>query len=165
LSTSPKKRSAHRLARDKARSPFKPGARHVRTYKRKRPRQWRDKDKRMVAAVRLRTQGLSLRQIAKELAVSEGTVRNDLARWEFERPANVVPLVRKTTAQSCPGGGEITHPDYAPVASLNDRRKDHLDQPDGTPDAPTRTTGEALGLTAKEEMMARAIASLTDRRG
>jgi hypothetical protein len=104
----------------------------VRTYKRKGPRPWRDKDKRMTAAVRLRAQGLSLRQIGKELAVSEGTVRNDLARWEREHPANVVPLVRKTDAQSRPAGGEIAHPDYAPrttpeaapaVASLSDRRK------------------------------------------
>lgn len=90
-----------------------------RTYQRKRPRQWRDKDKRMTAAMRLRDQGMSLRQIGKALAVSEGTVRNDLARWEREHPANVVPLVRKTTAQSSPAGGEITHPDYAPEEPIS----------------------------------------------
>jgi lambda repressor-like predicted transcriptional regulator len=114
----------------------------MRHYKRKRPRQWRDKDKRMRAAARMRGEGMSLRQIGRELAVSEGTIRNDLARWERQHPANVVPLVRKTTAQSRPAGGEITHPDYA-----------------------ARATGEVMGLTAKEEAMARAIASMTNRSG
>jgi hypothetical protein len=91
----------------------------MRNYKRKGKIPWRDKDKRMAAAVRKRGEGKSLRQIGTELAVSEGTVRNDLARWEREHPANVVPLVRKTSAQSCPAGGEITQPDYAPVAPVS----------------------------------------------
>jgi predicted transcriptional regulator len=119
----------------------------MRTYKRKRPRQWADKDKRMNLAVRLRAEGKSLRQIARELAVTEGTVRNDLKRWEAQQsavPANVVPL-RKSSAQNSPSGGDITHPDYAA-------------------DYAPRTTGEALGLTAKEEAMARAVALLTNRR-
>jgi hypothetical protein len=93
----------------------------MRNYKRKRSHQWRDKNKRMTAAVRLRAQGKSLRDIGKELAVSEGTVRNDLKRWRAEHP-NVVPL-RKSGAQSYPAGGEITQPDYAPIASFNSRRK------------------------------------------
>lgn len=92
----------------------------VRSYKRKRPRQWRDKGKRMDAAIRLRAEGKSLREIGAELAVSEGTVRNDLKRWRQEHP-NVVPL-RKSSAQSCLAGGEIAQPDYAPIA-LKDRRK------------------------------------------
>lgn len=93
----------------------------MRTYKRKHAR---NPDKRMAAAVRLRTEGLSLRQIAKELACSEGTVRNDLARWARERP-NVAALVRKTAAQNSPRGAEITQPDYAPesnIISISDRR-------------------------------------------
>ncbi len=53
------------------------------------------RDKRMAAAVRLRAGGQSLRQIARELAVSHQTVKNDLARWDAARPANVVPLSRK----------------------------------------------------------------------
>lgn len=95
----------------------------VRQYKRKRPRPWRDKDKRMAAAVRLRAAGKSLREIGAALSISEGTVRNDLKRWDqIQAQQNVVPL-RKTGAQSRPAGGEITHPDYAAVASLNDRRR------------------------------------------
>jgi len=84
----------------------------MRNYKRKGKTPWPDKDKRMAAVVRKRAEGKSNYQIAEELAVSEGTVRNDLKRWQAERP-NVVPL-RKTGAQSYPAGGEITHPDYAP---------------------------------------------------
>ena len=87
----------------------------VRQYKRKRPRQWRDKDKRMAAVVRLRAQGKSLRGIGSALRVSEGTVRNDLKRWQqIQAQQNVIPL-RKTGAQSRPAGGEITQPDYAAV--------------------------------------------------
>ena len=84
----------------------------MRNYKRKGKTPWPDKDKRMAAAVRKQAEGKSNYQIAEELAVSEGTVRNDLKRWQAERP-NVVPL-RKTSAQSYPAGGGITHPDYAP---------------------------------------------------
>lgn len=94
----------------------------MRKYKRKRPRQWRNKDKRMAAAVRLRAEGKSNRQIGKELAVDERTVRRDLERWQQEH-SNVVPLVRQSDAASCPAGGNLPHPDAAPIASLADRRK------------------------------------------
>ncbi len=122
------------------------GRQGVRNYKRKRPRQWRDKDKRMRAAVRMRGEGMSLRQSAKELAVSYQTVSNDLARWDAQQasaPANVVSLSRKVSrsgVKSDPPGGR-----------------------DLTPEIDTRTTGEVLGLTAKEEAMARAIASMANQ--
>lgn len=95
------------------------GRRDVRKYKRKHAR---NPDRRMAAAVRLRAQGMSLRQIGAELACSEGTVRNDLARWARERP-NVAALVRKTIAQNSPPGAEITHPDYAPDNNIVELRR------------------------------------------
>lgn len=58
------------------------------------------RDKRMAAAVRLRTEGLSLRQIASQLEVSYQTISNDLARWDAQQPklpANVLPLARKVS--------------------------------------------------------------------
>jgi transposase len=58
----------------------------VKKYKRKHAR---NPDKRMAAAVRLRAQGLSLRQIGEQLACSYQTVARDLNRWQRERP-NVV---------------------------------------------------------------------------
>lgn len=91
-------------------------------YKRKRPRQWRDKNKRMTAAVRLRAQGMSLRQIAQELAVSYQTIANDLARWERERP-NVIPLSNSPVKSYPPTGRDLT-PEFdsgTPVIQL--RRK------------------------------------------
>jgi hypothetical protein len=78
----------------------------VRKYKRKHAR---NPDKRMAAAVRLRAQGLSLRQIGKELACSEITVRRDLARWEQEH-SNVTPL-RHLPATSLPRGGGNVAPE------------------------------------------------------
>ena len=72
-------------------------------------------DKRMAAAVRLRAEKLSLRQIAERLMCSEGTVRNDLKRWQREHP-NAVPL-RKAAAKNNPGSDGITHPRYAPSAT------------------------------------------------
>lgn len=94
----------------------------MRNYKRKHASQWRDKDKRMTLAVQMRGQGMSLREIAKELAVDEKTVRNDLARWEQSRP-NVVLLVRKTDAENCPAGGEIPRPDSAPEPAVTELRR------------------------------------------
>jgi len=116
----------------------------VRQYKRKRPRQWRDKDRRMALAVRMRAEGKSTRQIGEELAVSHQTVMRDLARWD-ERQAAVVQNVVQFPGPSRPQQG-------------------NLDHPNGPDSGPLKTTGEALGLTAKEEAMTRAIASLTNRR-
>ena len=93
----------------------------MRNYKRKHASQWRDKDKRMTLAVQMRAQGMSLREIAKELAVSEITVRRDLARWEAERP-NVVPL-RQSAATSCPAGGEMSQQDVAPESAVTELRR------------------------------------------
>jgi IS30 family transposase len=45
---------------------------------------WRDVDKRMRRAVKLRETGLSHRQIADRLAVSHATIRRDLVRFEQE---------------------------------------------------------------------------------
>ena len=58
-------------------------------------KRWRDTDKRMARAVELRALGWSLRRIGNELAVSEGTIRLDLARWErmhTEAEGCVIPL-------------------------------------------------------------------------
>lgn len=43
---------------------------------------WRDTDRRMRRAAQLRQQGLSLRKIADQLAVTKSTIERDLARWE-----------------------------------------------------------------------------------
>ncbi len=101
----------------------------VRHYKRKRPRQWRDKDKRMALAVRMHAEGKSLREIAGELGVSSPqTIANDLKRWNAQQaamPSNVVPLskkVSKPAVQSDPPRGEIGHPDWTPTP-IADRRK------------------------------------------
>lgn len=54
---------------------------------------WRNPDKRMARAVELRAQGWSLRRIGTELAVSAGTIRNDLARWEGQQTScPVIPM-------------------------------------------------------------------------
>lgn len=58
-------------------------------------KRWKNPDKRMTRAVELRAQGWSLRRIGTELAVSEGTIRLDLARWERlhnEAEGCVIPL-------------------------------------------------------------------------
>ena len=97
-------RSAHRHAeyryRKRARGP--------------KPSRW-NPDKRMAAAVRLRAEELSLRQIAERLVCSEGTVRNDLKRWQRDHP-NAVPL-RKAAAKNSPGSDGITQSGYAPPAT------------------------------------------------
>lgn len=92
----------------------------MRKYK-KRPRR-RDPDKRMAATVRLRAQGLSLRQIAKELACSYQTVANDLARWQRDRP-NVVQLSNPAVKNVAPGATDLT-PDFdSPTNIVELRRK------------------------------------------
>lgn len=93
----------------------------MRNYKRKR---LRNPDKRMEAAVRLRAQGLSYRRIGAELACDEKTVRNDLARWERERPN--VALLRNSTAENLPLRGEKSAPEIrsepSNVVPLSERR-------------------------------------------
>lgn len=60
----------------------------TRRYVRKR---WGSKERRIEAAVRLRGEGLSLREIAKRLKISHPTVMRDLAKWD-ERHERVVHL-------------------------------------------------------------------------
>jgi len=77
----------------------------MRNYKRKRnPRG------RMLRAVELRAQGLSLRKIAEELAVTHPTVLADLRRWDREH-LNVTPLVVNHDGKSLPPGGENLPPE------------------------------------------------------
>ncbi len=94
----------------------------------------------MALAVRMRGEGKSLREIATELAVDHHTIIRDLRRWEDRVSATGAKVVHFPGA-SRPAGGNL----HQPVA-------------------PPATTGEVLGLTAKEEAMTRAIASLTNRR-
>lgn len=95
----------------------------MRNYKRKRPRQWRDKNKRMAAAVRLRTAGKSTHETGALLAVSHQTVMRDLARWDAQQSA--VQNVVHFPGPSRPRGGNLDQPDGPlpePVA-INARRK------------------------------------------
>lgn len=119
----------------------------VRQYKRKRPGQWRDKDKRMNLAARLRTEGKSLREIGEQLAVSAPTAMRDLRRYDelAAKKAEAFQNVFQLPVTSRPAGGDLKHADE-------------------TPDETSMTTGEALGLTVQQEAMARAVASMTDRR-
>jgi IS30 family transposase len=73
----------------------------TRTYKRK---HLRNPDRRMAAVARLRSQGLSLRQIGERMACSYMTVKRDLDRWEREH-ANVSHLPVTNTP---PGGKDVT---------------------------------------------------------
>ncbi len=84
----------------------------MRTYKRKTARRG-SRDKRMATVARLHADGNSKREIARMLAIDEGTVRNDLKRWTREHP-NVTPLVRNPGAESRPAGGNFPHSDSAP---------------------------------------------------
>lgn len=99
----------------------------VRQYK-PRPKR-RDPDKRMLRAVELRAEGLSLRQVADRLGCHYTTVRNDLMRWDREH-ANVSPLLKKGVENVAPGATNSTlnsTPDFDSedlnVISLTDRRK------------------------------------------
>lgn len=93
----------------------------MRNYKRKRPSQWRDKDKRMTLAVQMRAQGMSLREVAKELAVSYQTVANDLQRWERERPN--VALLSKTAVKSYPATGQDLTAEFDSEAAVVNLRR------------------------------------------
>jgi Helix-turn-helix domain of resolvase len=115
----------------------------VRKYKRKRPSGWPDKNRRMVLAVRLRAEGKSLRQIARELAVGVATVHRDLARWD--ELSNVVSL-------------------FQPGVPARPQRG-NLERLSGTP----RTTAEAMGIpqgpmTVRQEWEFRAVEVLNDWR-
>jgi len=71
----------------------------VRNYKRKTPRRG-SRDKRMATVARLHADGISNREIGRLLAVSEGTVRNDLARWRQERPNNTIAVYENRLEQA-----------------------------------------------------------------
>jgi hypothetical protein len=77
----------------------------VRTYKRK-PGQVKP-ERRMLAAVRRRAEGMSLRQIADYLCCSHETIRRDLARWDREH-ANVTPLSHPPVTNTPPRGHFVT---------------------------------------------------------
>ena len=81
-------------------------------YKRKR---WGSKDRRIEAAVRLRAEGLSLREVAKRLKVSHQTVANDLAVSNCA-VKNFPPGGRNLTAQ-------LTAESLPHVISLAERRR------------------------------------------
>jgi transposase len=94
-------------------------------------------------AARLRAEGKSLREIGAELRISPATAMRDLRRWDESRaalPANVFQL------------RVSSHPLEA-----------EMKQADETGDETARTTGEVLGLTVREERIARAVAYLTGR--
>lgn len=78
----------------------------MRNYKRKGKTPWPDKNKRMVAAVRKRAEGKSLREIAKDLGVNASTVLRDLRRWDEQHP-NVLQMPVATR----PAGGNVQRPD------------------------------------------------------
>ena len=95
----------------------------MRNYKRKPKRI--DPDKRMIRAVELRAEGLSLRQIAERLLCSYQTAANDIARWQREHE-NVVPLSNTAVKNVAPGATDLT-PGFdsadQKVISLDYRRK------------------------------------------
>jgi hypothetical protein len=96
----------------------------VRHYKRKPKRI--DPDKRMIRAVELRAQGLSLRQIAERLLCTHPTVLADLRRWDCDH-ANVTPLAVNRDGKSVTPGATDLPPEStaepANIISLNYRRK------------------------------------------
>src|SRR6266704_3506928 len=81
----------------------------MRTYKRK---TLLNRDRRMAVAIRLRAEGLSLRQIGARLYVNHQTVANDLARWEQERSSMPLKIVRlsKPAVENVPPRGEDSTP-------------------------------------------------------
>jgi Homeodomain-like domain len=115
----------------------------VSTYKRKRP-QKASRDQRAPKAARLRAEGKSLREIAAETGVSHQTVRNDLTWWDEcqeAAPPNVIALssrASKTGVKNDPRTGQDLTPGF-------DAR---------------RTTGDVIGLTVREERIARLVTFL-----
>lgn len=80
------------------------------------PQDKRDtKDKRMTRAVRLREQGLTIRQIAEQLGASIGTVQSDLKRWGSV-PPKVTKVAFKNSVQDAFGAAVSTQ---EPPAELN----------------------------------------------
>jgi hypothetical protein len=73
----------------------------VRTYKPKKPRARRG---RMLRAARMRTEGMSLREIASEIGVSKDTIMRDLRAWDVLQ-ANVSHL---PVSKPPRGGGNET---------------------------------------------------------
>ena len=91
----------------------------MRNYKRKHASQWRDRDRRMTLAARMRGAGMSLREIARELAVGHQTVIRDLRRWDEIGGANVVHF----SGPSRPAGGNLDHPDGPPESAVTELRR------------------------------------------
>ena len=80
----------------------------MRSYKKKKIV---DPDRRMAVAVRLRAEGLSLRQIAARQYVHHQTVARDLARWETEHhrmPLSIIRLSLPGVANVPPRGKDAT---------------------------------------------------------
>lgn len=99
----------------------------------------------MALTARLRAEGKSLREIGAELSISPATAMRDLRRFDESRaalPANVFQL----HVSADPAGGEMKHQDE-------------------TVRETPKTTGEALGLSVREEKIARAVAFLAGKRG
>jgi Helix-turn-helix domain len=72
---------------------------------------------RMMRAARLRSEGMSLRQIAAELQVHHSTVAADLAKWEAEQAkVSVLPVGFLTPGGKNPTPGSDSAD--APVISL-----------------------------------------------
>lgn len=53
-------------------------------------KRWKDPDKRMTAAVRMRAGGWSLREIGDRLGVSKDTIQRDLARYESQEVSHLL---------------------------------------------------------------------------
>lgn len=79
--------------------------------------EYEDPDKRMAVAVRYRSQGMSVREIAALRSVSHTTVIRDLDRWERVRdqmPLEIIRLSRAAgTSQRNTGAEVSTSPDTA----------------------------------------------------
>jgi transposase len=85
-----------------------------------------ERDRRMAAAVRLTTEGLSLREVSERLSVSHQTVANYLAEWETALPRLPLSIVRlsKPTVKNTPQTGVVltapfdTNPNVIPLRRL-----------------------------------------------